>query len=135
MHVRTYARRVRMPHLNQRGTQPRIMALVSAAPAPASAPPPACKDCLYFRPDPVLYTPHLVRCAHPASARVEPVLRAPLLPYARDARAPGAACGPSGARFVPEPNPAARLLRGRGAWVAGAVGVGLWVGLMRVAYS
>lgn len=80
-----------------------------------------CKDCKYYRPDhmirPIAYT----YCAHPTTTTIDPVLGKPKYEYAMVQRDPKGPCGPSGTLFSLETDPVRRLLRGRGAYLYGAL--------------
>lgn len=66
----------------------------------------------------------LTYCAHPSTTKLDPVIGKPTYEYALHQRAEKGPCGPSGTLFVPETNPAKRLLRGRGLYVYGVLYVG-----------
>lgn len=81
---------------------------------------PTCKDCAYFRPDPMMRLPGLTRCAHPSKVTEDVVLGKSLMPFAADQRLSNGPCGPSGTLFLPETNPLKRLFRGRTMTLLGA---------------
>jgi hypothetical protein len=83
-----------------------------------------CKDCAYYRPDSIIRATGLTYCAHPRTTTNEPILGRPRYEHALVQRDPKGPCGPSGNLFVPETSPVKRLLRGRGAYVYGALYVG-----------
>jgi hypothetical protein len=80
-----------------------------------------CKDCAYYMPDSIIRAQGLTRCAHPTTTTNEPILGKSSYVYAYVQRDPKGPCGPSGNLFVPETSQVKRLLRGRGAYIYGAL--------------
>jgi len=86
-----------------------------------------CKDCKYFRPDFWMRTPSTyTHCAHPKTTKIDLIIGKPVYEYARDQRALGGPCGPTGDLFEREASALKRRCRGRGAFAFGVLYVGLF---------